>query len=109
METKTTQVPANAVTEIAIYKVDQNRIPEFLKTAEKMHAELETVPGFISIETRPSVDGAGVFMDICVWETKAAALQAMEKFPTFQNAPAFLSFFEGDPIYMGHFAAAVRE
>lgn len=92
-----------SVQEVVVYRVDKDRIPAFLRTAEKMHAELKTVPGFISIETRPSIEGDGVFMDVCQWESKEHALAAMQNFPNFKNAAEFMSYFDGDPIYMGHF------
>lgn len=95
------------IKEVVVYRIKKTQLENFHRLRQTIASEVAGLSGFCSIQTHGHNEESGTFMDVCEWQSAADAKQAFEQFPKLPSAPAFMETFAGEPVYAGHFDAAL--
>ena len=81
----------DSVFEVAVYTVQEEKIPEFLEKLEFAHAAMKSMPGFVSLQSVRCIEEQNRFVDYCQWQSYNHAVQAQQR---AMEMPEFKIFFE---------------
>lgn len=87
-----------SIREIIVYRIQPDRLDQFLAIKQQMIAESVTLEGLRSSTTARVLGEGNVFADTMVWDSKQASEAAMPAFEKLPTAPTFLGLFDGPPL-----------
>ncbi|NCN10702.1 MAG: hypothetical protein GW938_12750 [Leptospira sp.] len=89
------------ITEVAIYKIKSDQIPNTQKFIRIVDEFLAKRKGFLSINRMQDIDDPSVYIDIVNWQSKEDAESAAK---AAESETSMLPFFEATEkvIYFGH-------
>lgn len=95
------------VFEVAVYRVQEEKLQEFLQHQPAAHAVIKNFHGFKSLRSLRSLDAPNTFVDYCEWESHDDAVRANER---AMNTPELKVFFElGDGVVtFGHYQSLLQ-
>lgn len=90
------------VFEVAVYKVKEEKLQQFLQQQPAAHGIISKFKGFKSLQSLRSVDNPNTFVDYCEWESHEDAVRANEQAATMPELQIFFELGDG-LVTFGHY------
>ncbi|MFA6469119.1 MAG: antibiotic biosynthesis monooxygenase [Bacteroidota bacterium] len=92
------------VFEVAVYKVQPEKLDQFLRIQSTAHDVIKKFEGFKSLHTLRSMESSDTFVDYCEWESHDAAQQANAKAAAMPELQVFFELGAG-MLTFGHYTS----
>lgn len=90
------------VFEVAVYKVKEEKLQQFLQHQPVAHGIIKKFKGFKSLQSLRAIDAPDTFVDYCEWESHEDAVLANEQASKMPELQIFFELGNG-LITFGHY------
>ncbi len=95
------------VLEVAVIKVAEDKIDQFLIQQKSVHDIIKNFKGFKSIRSMRSIESPNTFADYCEWESYEDAVKANEQAMAMPELQMFFELGDG-MITFGHYKSLLK-